>query len=242
MTWATVDTVATTTGTATNNLILQDIPFPASNTITMNGTHFFNQPIHMRRDYSFTSFTMAEQIQVESEYDRLVRTDPEYRRHRKPPDPDADWYKWNKRRRKGEKRLLQMMDVCDRLQWFDSKSICLHYPNDGDYKDRILLIHPEGKFEFNTNGTLLNKRNIWISTHEERWSYEDMCLTMLFHFQLFPRRFIYEIGCRDSVYVEEFQTIRKDFQYGYKLRIRAKEREKYRNLCNPFMENRRLPD
>lgn len=238
MTWFDMGAnTSTMASTASTNLIIHNIPLTASNTITLNGTQFFNQPIQM--------FNMAEQVHDgETEYQKLIRLQPEYRKHRLPPDPLNDWDRWNRRRRKGEKCLVQMMDVCDRLQWFDSKSICLQYPNvsSRDYSNRILLIHPMGKFEFNSNGTLLNKRNIWISTHEDRWSYEDMCLTMVFHFQLNPTRFVYEIGCRDSVYSDEHKTIGKDFKYGYELRLRAKEREKFQNLCNPFMENRKLPD
>lgn len=238
MTWFDMAANATT-GTASTNLILQDIPFPTTNTITVNGTQFFDQPIHMRRDYEFTMTTMDETLVEETELQRLIRTDPEYGKHRKVP---KEWGDLNRRRRKGEKSLLLLLDVCDRLQWYDSKSICLQYPDGGDYKGRILFIHPEGKFEFNSNGGLLNKRNIWIDRHEDRWSYEDMCLTMIIQFQIDPRRFVYEVGCRDSVYPDEYKKLRKDFHYGFHLRIRTKEREKFQNLCNPFMTNRRLPN
>ena len=240
MTW--FDMGANTSTTASTSQIIQNIPLTANNTITVNGTQFFNQPIHIRRDFAFTMTTMQEGRPEETELQRLMRTDPDYKKHRKSPDALKDWDKWNKRRRKGEKSLLQLLDVCDRLQWYDSKSICLQYPKNGDYKDRILFIHPEGKFEFNTNGTLLNKRNIWISRHEDLWSYEDLCLTMIFQFQIDPRRFIYEVGCRDSVYTDEHQQLRKDFQYGYELRKRWAARAKFNNLCEPFMLNRRLPN
>jgi hypothetical protein len=245
----TTNTSATTSGVPMTNLILRDIPLSINNTITVNGTQFFQQPIYIENRNGFVMDDVQAPPQPpETELQRLIRTDPKnYGKHRQPPDPKKNWREWNQRRMKGEHGLLKMMDVCDRLQWFESKSVCLQYPvrkpSRKDYDGRILLLHPEGKYEFSSTGKLMNRRNIWINYHEDKWSWEDMIITMVFQFQLNPDYFVYHVGCRDSLYPDDdnYKQVRKDFEYGYKLRLRAKERDKFQNLCNPFMENRRLP-
>lgn len=246
------NTSATTSGTAITNLILQDIPLTSLNTITVNGTQFFQQPIYIehRNGFQLTDVQCHDPPppRQETPLQKLIRTDSDYGKHRRPPDPKKDWCEWNRRRMKGEHSLLMMMDVSDRLQWFDSKSVCLQYPTDKkrrkDYDGRILLLHPEGKYEFSSTGKLLSRRNIWINHDESKWSWEDIVMTMIFQFQIHPDTFIYHVGCRDSLYPDDqsYTQIRKDFTYGFQLRLRAKERERYQNLCNPFMENRRLPN
>jgi len=248
MTWfdMAANTSTTTTGTAIANLILQ--PLTSLNTITVNGTQFFNQPTYF---YS-NGFAMTEQVHDpphETPLQKMIRTDPNYGKHRRAHDRKKDWYEWNRRRMKGEHSLLKMLDVCDRLQWFESKSVCLQYPTPErsrrkDYDGRILLLHPDGKYEFSDKGKLLSRRNIWINHDEAFWSWEDIVMTFIFQFQIHPDTFIYHVGCRDTLYPSDtsYDKIRKDFDYGFQLRLRAKERDKFQKLCNPFMENRRLPD
>lgn len=242
MTWFDMAANLSTTTGVTISQLLRDIPLTSLNSITVNGAMQYLQPVF------YTGLNVTEQVhdppRVETELQRLIRTAGAYGKHRKAPDPKKDWCRWNRRRMTGEHSLLKMLDVCDRLQWFDSKSVCLHYPNLGDYARRILLLHPDGRYEFSRTGRLVVKRNIWISHDESLWSWEDVVMTMIFHFQLSPKNFIYHTGCRDTVYADDnsYAKIRKDFEYGYELRIKAKERNQYQNLCKPFMENRKLPD
>jgi hypothetical protein len=197
---------------------------------------------------NLTGFAMPEQVHdpPESEWQRLRRTDPEnYGPHKCSPSKTENWYEWNKRRMKGEQFLLSMMDVNDRLQWFESKSVCIQYPQGGDYGGRVLYIHPRGRFEFSRD-RLRARRNIWLADDDrlDRWSYEDMIITMIMHFQMDPQHFIYHVGCRDCVGSSDYkyQQIVEDYLYGYRLRQEAAKRRKKRDNCATFMNDRRLPD
>ncbi len=218
-----------------NQLIVNDVALTAANTTTVGNDTFYLQPI------SLPPMTTEQQRLHE-----LVVNHPEYGVHKKVP-LRTDFYEWNRRRRKGETRLLKYFDTEDKLLWFEHRAICLHYGDDHhcDYPNRVLMISPRGLFEFRRkSGDLICRRNLWISNDEDgrHWSYEDLCLTMIFQFQMSPRNFTDYVGCRSSVARFDYPEVRDMYLYGRKMR---EQRAEYRKLMSVgemaaiFMVNRK---
>ena len=129
-----------------NQLVVTDVALTSANTTTINGTQFFQQPISLPRPIPMT--TREERL-----IHHLRDTRPEYGPHKRSPRKGSNFYEWNRRRMKGEARLLKYLDTEDRLLWFEHKAICLQYSGDKrlcGHPNRILLICPKGLYEFAT--------------------------------------------------------------------------------------------
>jgi hypothetical protein len=157
-----------------------------------------------------------------------------------------DWYGRMLRRRRGQKLLLSMMDVYDRLEWYEHRVVRLQYPLrsecGSDYGGRTLFLTPKGNFEF-YKSVIKSRRNIWICTsgRADQWSLEDRYLGLIFSFQTDFQHFV-QVGCRDCLYKGEEQDVEDWYAYGYEMRQRAIAREKkdYSHLCNPTIDRRRI--
>ena len=218
--------------------MVTDVALTSANTTTINGTQFFQQPISVARPMAREERRLRE----------LMNTHPEYGPHKKSPRKKSNFYKWNRRRMKGEARLLKYLDTEDRLLWFEHKAICLQYSGDKrlcGHPNRILLICPKGLYEFAASGHILCRRNMWIDDDGDRiiWSYEDFCLTMIFQFQMNPQNFTDYIGCRTTVGRDDYPEFSKIYRYGLQVRKRRAAYQKMmdtnKNRATVFMLQRK---
>ena len=153
---------------------------------------------------------------------RREQLDPDMGDYKQPP---TDWHGQMMRRRRGRKLLLSMMDVYDRLEWFEHRVVRLQYPSrsetGSEYGGRTLLLTPDRHYEF-YKGEIRCKRNIWMSTpgHVEAWSLEDQYLALIFNFQIDIYHFM-AAGCRDTMYVGQDKQIERIQAYGFQIRKRA---------------------
>ncbi len=148
--------------------------------------------------------------------------DPEMGDYKPAP---TDWHGQMMRRRRGRKLLLSMMDVYDRLEWFEHKVVRLQYPSrsatGSEYGGRTLLLTPNSHYEF-YHGEIRCKRNIYLCTsgRVSDWSLEDRYLALIFNFQADVYHFM-AVGCRDTMYVGERPEVERIHAYGFEIRKRA---------------------
>lgn len=147
------------------------------------------------------------------------------------------------------------MDVNDRIEWFDHKSVRLSYPLtrqplgiNMDYVGRTLYLTPTVFLEFDRMGRCPHVRNIWMQPRgaDERgtdWSWEDQLLALIFYFMSNPKRFIQGVGCRDHCYADDHKIVKKDYANGTKRRVAAAKalKAKKLHLSGPFMQDRWIP-
>lgn len=126
-----------------------------------------------------------------------------------PPEPNTE--EWRERSARGSK-LLRGLLVGEQLKvWDRFRALIIRYkkpyPCGCDSCDSVipkgtagLLLTPEdnrefGRWEFNTKGGLVHKRNLW-TIDQGLWSYEDELISLLLAHRGDPVEFI-GTGCRD---------------------------------------------